>query len=160
MIATRCPKCKQDILLALIFDRHTLGALERFLRPRLSFGKFFRLPPGEVFVNNTDGLLAIDVAGDVDCHVIGNIVGVVELVHLLQRRVFQVFDRTERCLLPIRMILIEQVPDGFTDDTTFAIHRSVLFFIHGFKFGLEEAKHRVNKAIGFNNRPLFQTVSR
>ena len=57
------------------------------------------------------------------------------------------------------MNLIKYIPDSLTDDTTLAVHRSVLFLIHSFKFSLEEAENRINEAIGFNNRPLFQAVS-
>ena len=92
MIAARCPKCKQDILLALIFDRYTLGSLKWFFFPRFGFREFFRLPPGEVFGDDPDSLRAIYVPGDVDCHVIGHIIGMVEPVHLFQRRIFQMFD--------------------------------------------------------------------
>ena len=115
------------------------------------------LPERELGVDERDGLLDVDVSRDQDGHVIGHVVGVVELVHSLEGRVLQMLDRAQGSV-PVRVGLVELLGDGFADHSSLVVHRAVFLFVDGLQFGLEEAKDRLVEAFGLDFCPLLQTI--
>ena len=67
-------------------------------------------------------------------------------------------DGTDSWLLSIGMNFVEQLIQGRANDATAVIQGSVLFFVNCFQFGMKQSKHGVDKTVGFNRRPLLQSV--
>ena len=53
-----------------------------------------RLPFTEIAVNDFDGMVVVKIAGKTDSYIIRAIIGLIELLDILQTRVLQVFLRT------------------------------------------------------------------
>src|SRR5690606_9402071 len=93
-----------------------------------------------------DSLLDINITADEYPHVIGHIIGVEEILYIYQRRILQMFRRTDGGLLTIGVLLVEQPHQGGIGDPVLVVQRTIEFFIDGFKFGMEQTEYWIYKA--------------
>ena len=80
------------------------------------------------------------------------------LIHVFERRVFQVFDFADGRLLAVRMFFEEQFVHRELDDRLLVVERPVFFLINDLQFGLEQPEDRMLEPFGLDDRPLFEPV--
>ena len=149
---------QQGILLALVPGGDALGPAQRFLGPALLRRDRLGFPRGKVFVNVLHRPPRLNVAGNDDGHVARHVMFLVILIHVFERRVFQVFDFADGGLLAVRMFFEEQFVDRELDDRLLVVEHPIFLLINDLQFGLEQPENRMSEPFGLNDRPLFGPV--
>ena len=111
-----------------------------------------------MFLDQSDRSAGIDVAGNDDSHVAGNIILPVKLVHVLQRRVLEMLHLADGGLLAVGMSLEEQFVNRELNDRLLVVECLVLFLVNYLQLRLKKAKDGMLEPLGFDDRPLLQPV--
>ena len=118
------------------------------------------LPVAEVFLDDLDHFVRVEVAGEADRHVVRNVVGVLLLADGLQGRVLQVVLRADDRLRAVRVVREEKGVEGVERFLAVVGQAHVLFLVHGLQLGVEPAEDAVHEAVGLDLRPVLDLVGR
>ncbi len=114
--------------------------------------------PSEVFVDDGDGFVGIEIAAHADGHVVGDIpVGVI-LLDVGDRGVLEVFLRTQNGLRAVGVGGEEGGEHFFAHFAAVACERHILLFVDGFEFGVEAPDHGIGETVGLYARPVLDLV--
>ena len=116
------------------------------------------LPVAEVFLDDLDGLVRVEVAGEADGHVVRDIEGVLLLADGLQGRVLQVVLRADDGLGAVRVVREEHGVEGVEGLLGVVGQAHVLLLVHGLELGVEAAENAVLEAVGLDLRPVLELV--
>ena len=104
-------------------------------------------PITEIFIDDFDGMVVVYITCQNHSHIIRTIVGLIELLDILQARVLEVILRTEHRVLAVRDIGIEQLVDSQIH--FLHIHRGIHIelLINGLQFGVETAHNEILETV-------------
>ena len=116
------------------------------------------LPVAEVLLYKRQGFPGIEITRHADCYVVGNIVGVVVVLDVGDRRILELLLGAQNGLGAVGVVLEKTCLKGLEQLFGVGGERHVLLFVHRFKFGMEAANHVVAEAVGLHYRPVLQLV--
>ncbi len=116
------------------------------------------LQRAEILVDQGDHLVGIEVAREADGHVIGHVVGLVVVLDVGDRGVFQVFLKTQDAVLPVGVVRVEQSGDRVENLLVVARERHVVLLVDGLQLGVETADHVVGEAVGLDLGPILHLI--
>ena len=115
-------------------------------------------PVSEVFLQDLDHLVRIEVTRYANGYVVGNIVLIVVFLHIGDGRILEVLLTAESGLLAVRMVREKGLGNYFPDLAAVLGKGHILFLIDGLKFGMETANNSVTETVGLDAGPVVDLV--
>ena len=113
----------------------------------------------EILVDDLDGFVGVEVAGEADGHVVGHVPFIVILLHVGDRRVLEVVAPADDG--GVVRVFREQGGEGRFLDFLLVHHRvHVVLLVDGLQLGVEAAENDVLEAVGLDLGPVLQLVGR
>jgi hypothetical protein len=97
--------------------------------------------------------LDVEVAGQHERHVAGDVPAVEVLLHDAQRGALEVLDLAEDVVAAVRVARERAAHEGAKQLVAGGVHRGVLLLVDGLELGGEQAKHRVFESVGVDLQP-------
>ena len=119
-----------------------------------------RLPAAKILVDDGDDLVGVEVAGHADGHVVRTIPLVEVVLDVNDRRVLQVLLRADGGLRAVGVRREEHGAQGFPNLAAVLGDADVVFFIHGFQFGVEPTDDHVLETVGLDLGPVLDFIRR
>ena len=119
-----------------------------------------RLPTAKVLVDGGYSLVGIEVTGETDGHIVGDVVAVEIVLDVDDTRILQVLLRTDGRLCTIRMSGIELFTKCGPLLTAVVGQTNIILLIHCFQLSVEATDDHVLEAVGLNLCPRVNFVVR
>ncbi len=118
------------------------------------------LPIAKVLVDNGHYLIGVEIARHTDGHVVGNIVTVVVILDVQDRRILEMLLRTDSGLCAVWVTWEELCCQSVPLLVVILSQTYVEFLIHSFQLGVESTDNHVLETVAFDLRPSVDLVGR